>query len=247
MADGSHVPLLTAIFSGIKKGKKNAAFIQLSGAASIMDSSLGYGQPSPKVWDDIADYEELVTFDQKTHFHAFFDQLILAEGKKGMRTVVFAPPMIYGKGDGIKKWSYGMKMLADAIQKRGRSFKIGEAKNVVSGVHVKDIADMLLFFAEDALEEGGKVEWGERGYYFADTGEYVFGDLVDAVTKEMYKRGLIESEEIDSITAEEANVLRPWASIIFGTNMRTRGSRLKALGWESKREKAFETINDMLD
>lgn len=246
MADGNRNPLLEAIFAGIKKGKKNAAFIQLSGAASIMDSSNGFGKPSSKVWDDIADYEEITTFDH-SHFHASFDQLILAEGKKGMRTVVFAPPMIYGKGDGIKKWSFGTKMAADAIKKRGRSFKIGEGKSVISGVHVKDIADMLLRFAEDALEDGGKVEWGERGYYFAVGGEYVFGEIIDAVTKEMYKRGLIESEEIDNITVEEAEKLVPYASIMFGTNMRTTGSRLKALGWEAKQVNAFETINDMLD
>lgn len=162
--------------------------------------------------------------------------------------MVFAPPVVYGKGEGIKKSSFITSILVGAIKQRGRSFNIGQGGSFIGGVHVKDVADMLICFVEEALApEGGRVEWGERGFYFADNRDYVIGDVVKAFTKEMYGRGLIGSEEIDSIGVEEANALDPLAGIMLGTNLRTRGSRMKALGWEAKREDMFEAIHEMLD
>ena len=246
-ADCDHLGAITSIIQGLSLGKKNGFFIQLSGTASIIDISNGVGQPTMKIWDDIADFDEISSFDE-THIHAASDQLVLSEGKKhGIRTVIVAPPMIYGKGQGIKEWSMGLPWLVELFKKRGKGFKLGEGKTLVSSVHVKDIADVLLYFAEQALgADGGSVEWGEKGYYYADSGENSYGDIVDAIAKEMVEKGIIRTVELDSLTSEEANQLHPWATLMFGSNMRTRASRLRGLGWTPKQPGPVDTVFELL-
>ncbi|TVY82495.1 Uncharacterized protein LSUE1_G001587 [Lachnellula suecica] len=247
-ADADHLGAITSIVHGLSLGKRNGAFIQLSGAASILDTSNGLGQPTEKVWDDIKDFDEISTFDEK-HFHAASDQLVRSEGKKaGIRTVVLAPPVIYGKGEGIKQWSMGLPWRVEISKKRGMGFAIGEGKTIISSIHVKDTADVLLFFAEQALAStNGKVEWGERGFYFVESGENVSREIHELVAEEMVKRDMIKTAELESLTGDEANELHPWASIMYGSNMRVRGSKLRALGWTPEQPSILATVSELLE
>ncbi|TVY55505.1 Uncharacterized protein LCER1_G002934 [Lachnellula cervina] len=247
-ADCDHLGAITSIIQGLSLGKRNGFFIQVSGAASVLDISNGVGQPSSKVWDDIVDLDDILSFDE-THIHSASDKLVFSEGKKhGIRTAIVVPPNIYGKGQGIKEWSMGLPWLVELFKKRAKGFTLGEGKTLVSTIHVKDVANVLVYFAEQALgADGGKVEWGEKGYYYAEAGEKSCLDIVAAIAREMAEKGMIKTVELDELTSEEANQLHPWATFMYGSNMRIRASRLRGLGWTPKQPGVFETVFEMLE
>lgn len=247
-ADCDHLGAITSIIQGLSLGKRNGFFIQVSGAASVLDISNGVGQPSPKVWDDIVDLDDILSFDE-THIHSASDKLVFSEGKKhGIRTAIVAPPNIYGKGQGIKEWSMGLPWLVELFKKRAKGFTLGEGKTFVSTIHVKDVANVLVYFAEQALgADGGRMEWGEKGYYYAEAGENSCLEIVAAITREMAEKGMIKTVELDALMSEEANQLHPWATFMYGSNMRIRASRLRGLGWTPKQPGVFETVFEMLE
>ncbi|CAJ2512916.1 Uu.00g010350.m01.CDS01 [Anthostomella pinea] len=243
-ADADHLGVIKSIAHGISEGNKNGAYIQMSGAASIFDTSPGLGNPSPKIWDDVADLQEITTFDQ-THFHASSDQLLFSEAKRlGIRTILFAPPYINGRSEGTTAWKVGLAGVPDlvaAIKKRGKGYTVGEGNNIITTIHVKDVAEVILLFTESGLgEDQSKVEWGEKGVYYAENGQTAWREMVAATAKRMADQGTIETAELDNLTAEEADKVYPVARF-WGGNFRVQATRLRSLGWEPKYPSAVET------
>lgn len=141
----------------------------------------------------------------------------------------------------------GYPWYIEITKKRGKGFLLGEGKNLGGLVHVKDVAGVLLYFAEQGLQpNGGNVEWGEKGWYFVEAEEVVFKDVVGVIVKELFEKGEIKTLESDSLTAEDASGLHPWASLMWGMNMRSRASRLRSLGWTPKYPRALDTISELL-
>ncbi|CZT51954.1 uncharacterized protein RSE6_13182 [Rhynchosporium secalis] len=222
-------------------------YLHLSGAGSVFDHSLGYGKFPPKIWDDIEDLTAITTFKQPV-FHAKADRLVLDLGKKlKIRTAILEPPMVYGNSDSLSDRSISLPLLVDIAKARGTMFQVGEATQCISAVHVKDLADVFAYFVDEALkdEEGSRVEWGEKGVYYVEAREYVFADVVDAVAKEMHNRGGLETAGVAVLTEAEALEVHPWALVVFATNMRTRASILRALGWVPKQPGLIETVSGL--
>lgn len=154
--------------------------------------------------------------------------------------------MVYGRGDGIAPFNIGIPKLHDIVKARGKMFRFGEAKHAVSFLHVKDFGDAAVLFIEQALEpNGGKAEWGEKGVYYVDAQEIVFRELVDAIGKAMFERGLIKSEEVDVVDAEQGTKIHPYSTFLWGSNMRIRATRLRGLGWVPKQVGVVESVPDL--
>ena len=248
-ANCDHNPSVSALIRGLAQGGKNGTFIQLSGAASIIDASNGYGQPSTRVWDDIADLQEITSFDHKI-IHAITDQLVIQEGKtNGVRTAIAIPPMVYGKGNGpVKTTSMQLPWLVEAITKRGKAFTVGEGKQHVSAVHVKDLADALSLLTEQALNPSdGTATWGAEGMYYVEAGSQVFVHVVEFIGKQMHEKGMISTAEVDHLSAEDASQIHQWGTMMWGSNMRIRASRLRSLGWKPKQPNVIETVPELLE
>ena len=244
LADADHVNVITTIISSLPK---TSHYIQLSGAASVFTTENGVGQATSKVWSDLADLTEITTFD-KSVWHAITDQLVLSEGKKhGIRTALVIPPGVVGTGQGqIKRASIALPAYVAFAKGRGKGFKIGEGKNVNSLVHVRDLADALILLVEEAFEVNGKADWGEKGVYYVEGGECEFDDVAKAIVKELVKQGSLSAEDIDLLTAEQAKELHPYAELLWGSNMRVSGERIRALGWKAKHGDVFATIPDLV-
>ncbi|PVH81537.1 NAD(P)-binding protein [Cadophora sp. DSE1049] len=246
-ADADHLGAITSLLTGLSSGKKGV-YIHLSGAASIFDHSTGYGKLSPKLWDDIEDLHTITTFEEPV-FHVKSDQLVLSLGKElNIKTALLVPPVVYGTSDSVKDRSISLPMLVDAAKERGKMFQIGEAENSTSTLHVKDLADVFVYFVDQALasQPGSKLEWGENGVYYIEAGEIVVADVVDAIAKEMFRRGMVGTVEVDRLSDEQALEIHPWALILWGANMRTNASRLRALGWVPKQPGIMATVAGLL-
>jgi nucleoside-diphosphate-sugar epimerase len=221
----------------------------MSGAASIYESHIAPGARSTRVWSDMEDLSIIQNFDA-TRWHHATDQLLFnAHQTHGIKSAIVVPTSVYGIGEGIKKLSMGLPMLFEAIKKRGKAFTVNKGEHRMCASHVKDVADVLVTFVEEALSPESKtLTWGKDGYYFIESGGYVFSDITAAAAKLMVEKGLIETEEIDAISPEEVEelVLHPWGSVMWGSNMDVTASRLRALGWEPKQPNVFECISEML-
>ncbi|KAN0094037.1 NAD(P)-binding protein [Hyaloscypha variabilis] len=245
LADADHLPSLTPLITSLPP---TSTFIQLSGAASISSTLHGPGTLDPRKWSDIVDLSEITTFPH-SHLHAVTDQAVLSLGlQRGVRTAVVIPPVVYGTGEGEgRTQSMVVPWYVDAVRKRGGGFVVGKGSNVASGVHVRDLGRALVFLVEEALKEGGgRAEWGERGWYYVDGGEYVFRELAEKLVKAMVEKGAIEKEGLDEIDIAQAKELHPYAELLWGVNMRVNGERIRRLGWRAKEADVFSTISELL-
>ena len=182
--------------------------------------------------------------------HVSSDQLVFRLSKEfNIKTALLVPPVVYGTSDSIKDRSITLPVLVDAAKERGKIFQIGEAKNSTSTLHVKDLADVFVYFTEQALalQTGeSKLEWGEKGVYYIEAGEVVLANVADAIAKEMFKKGMIGTAEVEKLSDEEALKIHPWALTIWGANMRIKASRLRALGWAPKQQGVLESVPGLL-
>ncbi|KAL3423842.1 hypothetical protein PVAG01_05589 [Phlyctema vagabunda] len=236
------------LISGMAESQRRGAYIQISGAGSIIDTSTGFGQASTRIWDDITDFDEIHKFDA-THLHSVVDQAVQALGNKyGIKTALLLPASINGVGDGpIKSHSIQLPQLRDTIAKRGRAFVVGDGKAIMASVDVKDVSTAIQALVGEALQpEGGKATWGDQGIYYLESEEYSLLDITTVLAKAMHDRGLIQTAEVDHISSDEAQILHSWGPMIFGSNMRCKGSRIRqTLGWKPKQSPVFDIVRNL--
>jgi len=102
-------------------------------------------------------------------------------------------------------------------------------------VHVNDLSDCFLKLIEAAVAGGGKATWGKEGYYLTENGTLIWGDMSRMVAVEAHKQGLIPTDELISVSAEEANRLREHGALLWGANSRGTAIRArKLLGWSPR-------------
>lgn len=90
------------------------------------------GQPSTKVYSDVADLQEITSFPIENHVHRDVDMALLEAQKKfAVPTAIVSPPMIHGVGQGpLKKRSIQVPFLIEAILKRGKGFQVLDGENI---------------------------------------------------------------------------------------------------------------------
>jgi hypothetical protein len=89
------------------------------------------GQPSDKVYHDIADLVEITSLPLE-NLHRDVDVAVLAGHERfKVPTAIVSPPMIHGVGKGpIKTRSIQIPFLVEAILKRGKGFQVLEGQNI---------------------------------------------------------------------------------------------------------------------
>ena len=141
----------------------------------------------------------------------------------------------------------GIPWLFEAIIKHGKAFTVNEGKCIRSASHVKDVADVFVMLAEEALTpESTKVAWGEDAYHFVESDGYALDEMAEAMGKLLAKKGLIGSEVVESISPDQVTTLHPWGALLWGRNMRVRADRLRSLKWAPKQPWVYECLEDML-
>jgi len=129
MASADHIPGAKSIIEGLGKGKKGY-YISTSGTGMLHDVPNGYGNPSSKIYHDIADVKEITSFDE-THVHRDVDAAVIEAGlSHNVPTAIVSPVTIHGIGEGpMKNRSIQIPFLTEGILKRGKAFTVGAGKN----------------------------------------------------------------------------------------------------------------------
>lgn len=255
-ADCDHAGAATALVAGLSKSPIHGPnyLIHTSGTgvlawADFEDKTYGYHREHTyNDWEGIKE----VTSLPDAALHRNVDKIILAASKGAgeIRSAIVCPPSLHGPGRGpdnqrsVQAYNY-----AAATLKRGKGFVINEGTNVWTESHVHDLSNIFVALVTAAMEpNGGKASWNDEGYYFSGTGSFKWGDVGKTIAKIAHEKKLIDSIEVDTIAADEADRLLPWGSYLWGTNSRGTARRAsKVLGWKPQQKSLMDLLPDIVD
>lgn len=255
-ADCDHVLSANAIAKGaaLHTPKNPLWLIHTSGTGILTFEDFrasSYGIERQKEYNDWDGINEVTNLPDDA-LHRNVDKVILEAGTSNpssVKTAIVCPPTIYGPGRGPgNQKSMQAYMLSAAVLKRKKGLLVGQGKNVWHQIHVQDLSNVYLALGEAAAAGGGKATWGNQGYYFAENGSFVWGDIQRAVAKAAFEKKLISSPEVEPLPDDKVAELHPFGLYAWGTNSRGHAIRArKLLGWSPQKPSLLELIPHIVD
>lgn len=183
--------------------------------------------------------------------HRTVEKIVQAAGvdlSNRVNTAIVCPPTIYGKGRGPgNQRSIQVYELPRCTLEKKHGIQVGAGKTYWQNVHIFDLSDCYLRLVEDAAMRGGNATWGKEGYYFTENGEHVWGQVSKDIASAAHKQGFLPSDQVVTVSAEEADELTPYGSMLFGANSRCKAIRArKLLGCSPKQRSLDDEIPDMI-
>ena len=253
-ANCDHVESANALVAGLAQNQKDTYLIHTSGTGLIAfedKMSNTYGSKRDKVYDDWDGIGEVTSLPDYAP-HRPVDKIILAGSEKSatIHTAIVCPPNIYGPSRGPdNQRSMQIYNMSKAVLERHKGFVVEEGLNRWSEVHIQDLSELFSALVGAALNPSeSKATWNKEGYYFAENGEPVWGDISRLVAKTAYEMKLINSPDTDTVTKDEANQLGPAGAYLWGTNSRSKAIRArKLLGWTPSQKSMAELLPEIIE
>lgn len=125
----------------------------------------------------------------------------------------------------------------------GHGLQLGDGKTFWSYIHVYDLSRLYLLLVDEAVSNGSKATWNELGYYLVENGEFSWGEVCVAITKEAYRQKTFASENIVTVPMEERSPFVALARPVINYSARSRAVRAKnLLGWEAREGPLMDEI-----
>ncbi|KAF2123841.1 NAD dependent epimerase/dehydratase family protein [Dothidotthia symphoricarpi CBS 119687] len=252
-ASTNHIPSAQAIAQGLqarqKATQKPGYWIQISGATLFATDEIAsgrFGFATDTTYDDVKDCEQVLDII-RSNPKRVVENTVLSQTSETVRTGLIIAPLIYGHGKGpVNQRSIQAPEITKSTLQRGRGFKLNDGENIWSNVHVSDLANLVCLLVS-AATEGREGLWNKDGVYNMENGEMSFKELGTLIAKEAHKQDLIAKSDLETIDAGEADSLSGHASILWGTNARTKASKAREeLGWTPNGEPLASTIPNMV-
>jgi nucleoside-diphosphate-sugar epimerase len=232
------LPSVEAILAGVRQRVSAglpSIYIHTGGAGSLEDGALGMYKSSKIYRDDIP---QDINAIPPTSMHRHVDIPIIQaaqEFKDKAKIVIILPPLVYGLNQAHKRHSLAQPALVRFALKHGFAGYVGEGHNVWSVVHVKDLGRAYITLLAH-IQNSTAATFLENPYFFADNGsEIAMREGAEHISQFLYKIGKIQSPNTQSFTESDYNdVFGPMTPVGLGCNSRSRGVRLRDLGWEPK-------------
>ncbi|KAH8880568.1 NAD(P)-binding protein [Thozetella sp. PMI_491] len=198
-----------------------------------------------------------------TYGHRFYlagvatNTLVAEEGeKRGVRTYVFAPCIVYGKGEGFgNKISIQTVAIVKAAKALGRVMKVDDGRPTWPVCHIIDNTNLYLDLLR-AFLSGQEVGHGKNGYFLASSGSVAWDDLYAAMAVALKKRGAIEDETMKRASQEDLEKVAPafgypvdFVPSLVGGMCTFTAEHGKAVGWKPQfaPEHAIEAADEEVD
>ncbi|KAE8393037.1 hypothetical protein BDV23DRAFT_149965 [Aspergillus alliaceus] len=199
-------------------------------------------------WDGV---DELLNLPDDS-LHRNVDKIIIESGQRNpqsVKTAIVCPPTIYGPGRGPgNQKSVQAYWLSAAVLKRKKGFLVGEGKNIWHQVHVQDLSDVYRALGDAAAVGGGSATWNDKGYYLAENGQFVWGDIQREVARVAYEKKLISSPDVESLSDAQVTELNQFGLYAWGSSSRGHALRArKLLGWSPNKPSLKELIPEIVD
>lgn len=237
-ANCDHLGEAKAVVEGLRRkfketGKKGL-YLQTSGTSILNDES--NGQYEGKVIYSDLDTEKLNAIPV-TNPHRHVDTYII-DNSADYDLVIIAPPCIYGEGIGPAGICHARSQQIPTVirqaLKHGAVKQIGKGKHVWSDVHIRDLANMYALVASHLVARDLKT-LGREGYFFAESGEFQWGEMCRHIAKHLYKIGAIKKDVPDEVNNDQEfqdAYGTTEAKVGLSQNSRSRAEKGRALGWK---------------
>jgi nucleoside-diphosphate-sugar epimerase len=156
---------------------------------------------------------------------------MVREAAAGVRAIVIAPSLIYGRGRGLNPHSIQVPWLIAVAKKYGVARHIGPGENRWSNVHIDDLISLYTLAIEQAPA---------GAFYFAENGENSMRELCEALSRMLGFGGVTQSMTVEEAAAE-------WgegpANDTMGSNSRVRAKRARIeLNWRPQARSLIDEI-----
>ncbi|KAJ9235240.1 hypothetical protein DTO169E5_6206 [Paecilomyces variotii] len=120
----------------------------------------------------------------------------------GVQSYIFAPCIVYGKGEGSgNKISIQTVAIVQAAKALRRVYRTQSDKHIRPVCHITDTATLYLDILRNILLGKG-VGHGKKGFFLAASGSVAGDDIYDAFAKSLAKRNVVDDETVHD--ADEA-------------------------------------------
>lgn len=207
-----------------------------------------WGETRPKIYNDWDGINELISFPNDAD-HRPIDKVVLAAshdhpGK--INTAIVCPPTIYGKGRGPdNQRSAQVPLTIEKYLRFQRAAIIEKGENVWHQIHIRDLSQLFLLLAEAAVKGGSPATWNDEGYYLAENGAFVWGDVLAAAVKEAHAQGFLPSPDVERLSGEEFVELYQfkYAKAAIATDSQGKSIRARQLlGWQPMEKSLMEEL-----
>jgi nucleoside-diphosphate-sugar epimerase len=222
-ADASHRGVAAAMVQALAGTGK--VFVHTSGSSIVGTRARG------ELVEQVFDEDTPFTPSPTRAARVAIDKMVREAADNGVRAVVIAPSLIYGRGRGLNPHSIQVPWLIEGAKKYGVARHIGSGENRWSNVHIDDLVTLYQLAIEQAPA---------GAFYFAENGENSMREACEAISRMLDFGGRTES-----MTAEQAAA--EWgegpANDTMGSNSRVRAKRARAeLGWAPHEKSLIEEI-----
>ncbi|PNS18681.1 hypothetical protein CAC42_5220 [Sphaceloma murrayae] len=165
---------------------------------------------------------------------------ITEQGEKhGVKTYIFAPCIVYGKGEGFgNPISIQTVEIVKAAKATGRVYKIRDDRPTWPVCNVVDNANLYIELLR-AILEGNNPDHGRDGFYLASSGLITWDDLYTAMANSLAERNVIKNNAV-ILADDEAkeNIAKALGGTKETVEIRISGKstytadRAKKLGWK---------------
>lgn len=203
-----------------------------------------WGEPNSQApYNDLAGVSALTSLPDFA-FHRNVDKIILAAGSDAVKTAIICPPTIYGTGRGPgNQRSIQLPNLVARALWDGEAPIVGRGLSEWDNVHIYDLSDLYVLLVDAIAANNKDLDkelWGAKGYYLAENGHHVWGDVTRQVVNIAYHQRYINSKELKSI---DPSTLRG-VDTTWGLNSRGYAKRARIyLGWKPSRVLEDEIAN----
>ncbi|TVY21279.1 Uncharacterized protein LARI1_G000428 [Lachnellula arida] len=258
-ADSSdHAVAAKAIAKGLASGhtKANPGFwLHTSGTGILcwkdMETST-YGEPpSQPPYDDLDNVAGLTGLPD-TAFHRDVDKLVLGSASDSIKTAIVCPPTIYGPGRGPgNQRSRQVYNLVQATLEKGQAPQLGRGLTEWDNVYVHDLSALFVLLAEAAVANRTELDaklWGKEGYFLAENGHHVWGEISKEVGQVAFSKGYVKVKETRVMSVDEAKEAYGFEALTWGLNSKGFAKRArKYLGWKPEGKSLKDEIPDIVD
>ncbi|KAG2176105.1 hypothetical protein INT43_005338 [Umbelopsis isabellina] len=237
-ANCDHLGEAKAVVAGLqrklKETGKRGILLQTSGTSILNDDSNGKFE-GKEIYSD--NDTEKVNAIPATNPHRHVDTFLI-DNSADYDLAIIAPCCIYGEGTGpqgiCKRQSQQIPTIIRQALKHGAVKQIGQGKHIWSSVDVKDLSLLYALVTKHLLAHDLKT-LGREGYFFAETGEFQWGEMCRRIAKYLYSLGAIKKDVPDEVNNDEefkAAYGTEEAKVGLSQNSRSRADKSRALGWK---------------
>jgi nucleoside-diphosphate-sugar epimerase len=222
-ADVGHRSAAAAMLSALEGSGK--AFIHTSGSSIVGTRACG------ELREDVFDEDTAFTPSPARAARVEVDKMVRGAAERGVRALVIAPSLIYGRGRGLNPHSMQVPWLVQVAKKYGVAKYIGPGENRWSNVHIDDLVRLYLLAIEKAPA---------GAFFFAENGENSMREVCEAISRMLGFGGRTQSMTLEEAAAEWGEGA---ANDTMGSNSRVRAKRARAeLGWRPHEKSLIEEI-----